>query len=213
LQTGSPARAQSSATRITFDDSVKEPANVTANASVNKNTPTLVRSQLTDAEMQARIDFSIALKMRNFAELQQRVGMGEIVPLEEMSAKYFPTSTAVESVSRWLAAQGFEVLPAAQYNFSVFARGTVTQLQRAFAVKFARVRFASEEHTSAVTAPSLPADVAEPVLSSNGLQPHLHPFQHSIRKAIGLGKSISNQTPYLVSEVTGAYDASRNDGT
>jgi hypothetical protein len=41
-------------------------------------------------ERQGTIDFSIALKMRNFAELQQRVGMGEIIPLEEMSAKYFP---------------------------------------------------------------------------------------------------------------------------
>jgi kumamolisin len=214
LQTGSPARAQSVATRTTFANSIKEPAKVMASmASVAKNVPSVVRSELTDAETQAIIDFSIALKMRNFAELRDRVGMGEIVPLQEMGAKYFPTSTAVESISRWLGAQGFEVLPAAQYNFSVFARGTVTQLQRTFGVKFARVQFHGEEHTSAVTAPSLPADVAEPVLSINGLQPHLHPLQHSIRKAIGVGKSISNQPPYLVSEITGAYDASSNDGT
>src|SRR5882762_2674354 len=72
LQTGSPAPAQSSATRITFADSIKP---VTATTpSVAKNTPTLVRNQLTDVEMQETVDFSIALKMRDFTELQQRVG-------------------------------------------------------------------------------------------------------------------------------------------
>ena len=213
LQTGSPARAQSVATRTTFTNSIKEPVNLTANTSVNKNAPAVVRRDLTDAETQATIDFSIALKMRNLAELQQRVGSGEIIPLEEMSAKYFPLSADVESVRKWLIAQGFEVNPAAQYELSVFARGTVTQLQRVFGVTFARVQFRGEEHTSAVTAPSLPSDVAAPVLSINGLQPHLHPFPHSIRKAISPGKSIQNQPPYLVSEIESAYGASVGNGS
>ena len=214
LEPVSQTQAQSTAGRITFASSIKEPVTTTANAvSISKNMPTVVRSQLTDAETQAAIDFSIALKMRNFAELQQRIGMGEIVPLEEMSTKYFPTTADVENVRRWLGAQGFEVLPAAQYNLGIFARGTVTQLQRAFGVKFARVQFAGEEYTSAVTAPSLPADVAEPVLSINGLQPHLHPFPHSMRKSIGVRKSISNQPPYLVSEIAKAYDGLFADGT
>ena len=47
----------------------------------------MVRSQLTDAESQETIDFSIALNMRDFAELQQRVGNGEIISLDEMNAK------------------------------------------------------------------------------------------------------------------------------
>jgi len=212
LEKGSPARAQSVATRTAFTDSIKEPANVTVNGAVNKNAPTVVRSQLTDAEAQATIDFSIALKMRNFAELQQRVGMGEIIPLEEMEVKYFPASTDVESVRQWLIAQGFEALPAARYELSVFARGTVAQLQRVFGVTFARVQFRGEEHTSAVTAPSLPADVARPVLSINGLQPHLHPFSHAVRKAAAPVKSVVNQPPYLVSEIAGAYDASIGNG-
>jgi len=196
--------AESAATGIAFTNSVKEPAAITANAAtVAKNTPTIARSQLTDAETQETIDFSIALKMRNFAELQDRVGMHEIIPLEEIRANYFPASADVENVRRWLIAQGFEVLPAAPYELSVFARGTVAQLQRVFGVTFARVQFRGEEHTSAVTAPSLPADVAGPVLSVNGLQPHLHPFPHSVRKAISPGKSIQNQPPYLVSEIAG----------
>jgi kumamolisin len=206
-------QAQSTEAQITFASSIKEPVATKANAvPISKNTPTVVRSQLTDAETQETIDFSIALKMRNFTELQQRIRMGETIPLEEMSAKYFPVSADLENVRRWLSAQGFEVLPAAQYELSIFARGTVAQLQRSFGVKFARVQFAGEEHTSAVTAPTLPADVAEPVLSINGLQPHLHPFIHSVKKPIGPTKSISNQPPFLVSEIAKAYDASTANG-
>src|SRR5258708_14415448 len=212
LEKGSPARAQSVATRTAFTGSIKEPANVTVNGAVNKNAPTVVRSQLTDAEAQATIDFAIALKMRNFAELQQRVGMGEIIPLEEMEVKYFPASTDVESVRQWLIAQGFEALPAARYELSVFARGTVAQLQRVFGVTFARVQFRGEEHTSAVTAPSLPADVAPPVLRINGLQRNLPPFNPPVRKAAAPVKSVVNQPPYLLSEIAGAYDASIGNG-
>ena len=110
-----------SATRVAFDNSFKKPIAGTTNASADKNVPTVVRSQLTDAETQEIADFSIALKMRNFAELQERVGMGEIIPPEEMS-KYFPASGDVEIVRRWLVARGFEVQPPAQYEISVFGR-------------------------------------------------------------------------------------------
>ena len=213
LEPVSQAQVQSTAGRITFTNSVKEPVAATTNAaSVAKNTPTVVRSQLTDAEMEATIDFSIALKMRNFAELQQRVASGEGIPLDEMRAKYFPLDADLDKTRQWLVAQGFEVSSAGEYDLSVFARGTVAQLQRVFGVTFARVQFRGEEHTSAVTAPSLPADVAGPVLSVNGLQPHLHPFPHSVRKAISPGKSIQNQPPYLVSEIAGAYDGQAANG-
>jgi hypothetical protein len=188
----SASLAQSAATRITFANSFKEPVAGPTNALVNKNVPTVVRNQLTDAETRETIDFSIALKMRNLAELQERVGMGEIIQSDEMKVKYFPASADVEIVRRWLVAQGFEVQPSTQYEISVFARGTVAQLQRSFQVTFARVQFRGEEHTSAITAPSLPADIAGPVLSINGLQPHLHPVPHSIRKVAGVVKSISN---------------------
>jgi kumamolisin len=207
------AQTQSPPARVMFANSIKEPVALTGAAPVNKNRPTIVRNQLTDAETQATIDFSIALQMRNFAELQDRVGKGEVIPLEEMAAKYFPASADVATVRQWLSAEGFEVLPAAQYELSIFARGTVTQLQRAFGVTFARVQFRGEEHTSAITAPGLPPDIARPVLSVNGLQPHLHPFKHSVRKAAAPVESIQNRPPYLVPEIAGAYDASIGNGS
>jgi kumamolisin len=207
------ARAELAIGTTRFTNSVKEPAPMPPTAvAVPKNQPTVVRSWLSESELQEAIDFSVALKMRNFAELQDRVGMHEIIPLEEMAAKYFPVSADAEKVRQWLIAQGFQVQPRAKYELSIFARGTVAQLQRVFGAAFARVQFRGEEHTSAVTAPSLPADIAGPVLSVNGLQPHLHAFPHFLRKATGVTKSIQNQPPYLVPEIEGAYGASNGSG-
>jgi kumamolisin len=213
LQPVSRVQAQSAATRSMFSNSIKEPVTAAATASVAKNLATVVRSQLTDAETQATIDFSIALKMRNFAELQQRVGMHEIISLEEIRAKYLPAAADVEKVRQWLIGQGFQVQPASQYELSVFAKGTIAQLQRVFGSTFARVQFRGEEHTSAVSAPTLPADIAEPVLSVNGLQPHLHPVHHLVPKAaVGAKTAINNAPPYNVSEIASAYDASTANG-
>jgi kumamolisin len=213
LPTGIRAQTLPAGARVTFAGSFKEPIATAANtAATTAKAPTVVRSQLTAAEKLQSIDFAIALKMRNFAELQQRIANGESLSIEEMSARYFPTSADVESIRKRLTAQGFEVLPAGPHELSIFARGTITQLEQVFGVRFGRVQFAGEEHTSAITAPSLPADIAGPVLSINGLQPHLHPFVHFIRKAIGPSKSISNSPPYLVSEIAKAYGATLGNG-
>jgi hypothetical protein len=50
----------------------------------------------------------------------------------------------------------------------------VDAVARAFGVTFARVAVEGDgEYTSAVTAPSLPADVSPIVLGIHGLQPHI----------------------------------------
>ncbi|MBV8585591.1 MAG: FG-GAP repeat protein, partial [Verrucomicrobia bacterium] len=161
---------------------------------------------------QQTMRFSVALKMRNFAELQDRVNMHEIISLDEMRAKYFPLASDVASVRQWLIAQGFQVEPAVQYELSVFATGTVAQAQRVFGSTFARVQFRGEEHTSAITAPSLPNDIAQPILGINGLQPHLHAIRHIVPKP---AKAIQpgNGTPLTVPQIQTAYDASVANGT
>ena len=57
------------------------------------------------------------------------------------------------------------------YDLSVFATGTVDQIQRALATNFGVVRFNATQSLSALNAPSLPAAVAAPVLGINGLRP------------------------------------------
>ena len=203
------AAASTSIDRITFTGSVKEVATIQSQFA-SALSATLVRSELVPAEAQATLDFSIALKMHNFTELQERTRKGQTISLDEMASKYYPTSVDYKKVVGWLIAQGFAVKPPNKYNLSVFASGRVAQIERAFGAKFGRIKYAGVEYTSALTSPSLPTAVGAPVLSINGLQPHLHPIPHFIQVSAsqGMQKLISNQPPYTVAEIAKAYGAS-----
>ena len=116
-----------SSDRITFDQSIKEivpPAPLNAPAVLG----TLVRTQLVPAEAQATLDFSVALEMHNFAELQERTSKGEIISLDEIAAKYYPTAAEYKEVVDWLTAQGLAVKPSKKLNLSVFASGSLRAL-------------------------------------------------------------------------------------
>jgi kumamolisin len=142
---------------------------------------------------------------RNFDELQNRVAGGETISLDEMASRYYPTADEYKMVAAWLTSQGVTVKPADKYNLSIFARGTVSQIERVFATKFGRVNFEGVEYTSALATPSLPAAVAAPVLGINGLQPHLHPRSHTIRVQLQPQKQITDAPPYKISEINKAY--------
>ena len=94
-----------------------------------------------------------------------------------MEAKYLPFLSDYNRIGAWLTAQGFTLILADSNHTNIFARGTVAQIAQAFDVTFARVKNADGEFTSAVTAPTLPAELAGPILSIDGLQPHIrfHP--------------------------------------
>ena len=185
--------------RVVFAESLKEITTTPGAA--------LVQGELAPAEAQTTLDFSVTLKMHNFAELQSRVAWGEIISLDEIASKYYPTPDEYKTVAVWLSSQGFAVKPPDKYNLSVFASGTVAQIERAFATKFGRVKFQGVEYTSALSAPSLPAEVAAPVLGVNGLQPYLHPTSALIKLPSQAQKGISNHPPYTVSEIAKAYGA------
>jgi Pro-kumamolisin, activation domain/FG-GAP-like repeat len=168
--------------------------------------PVIVRSELSESERQASLDFSVPLKMRNLPQLQERVAHGAIISADEMTARYYPTGEDYQTVVDWIVAQGFGVEPQAKFNLSVFAHGSIAQIEHAFGTRFGRVKFAGTETSSALIPPSLPNEIAERVLGVNGLQPHLHPVPHS--KIIGQAqKLIDNAPPYTVPEITNAYNA------
>jgi len=171
------------------------------------DSPLIVRKLLTESERQAPLDFSVPLKMRNFAELQERVARGEIISAQEMEAKYYPAAADSQAVVDWLVVQGFRTEPLARSNLSVFAHGSIAQVESAFGTRFGRVKFDGNESSSALIPPSLPAILAERVLGVNGLQPHLRPKPHS---KVNLGqaeKLIDNAPPYTVPEILLAYNA------
>ncbi|MBV8223680.1 MAG: S8/S53 family peptidase, partial [Verrucomicrobia bacterium] len=176
----------------------------------------LVRNVLTPDETQSTIDFAVALKVRDLDALKERIARNEVISADEMAAKYFPTAADYARVAQWLASQGFSIKPATQDRLTIFATGTVAQIQQSFGTKFGRVNMAGVEYTSALTAPSLPGELAPAVLGINGLQPHLHPHRHFMRAQSVSPQNLTNYSPpYTVPQILQAYNASglAQDGT
>ena len=171
-------------------------------AQPNGSQARVVRRALTAAEAAAPMRISLALAGRNPDELRRRVAAGEQISPAEMAAKYLPLAGDFAKVAAWLAAQGLTVAPAGASHTVVFATGTPAQLAAAFQTTFARVTYRAEEHTAAVTAPSLPADLAPLVTSIHGLQPYLHPRKHAFNPTrVGA-------PPYKIGDIFRAYDIS-----
>jgi kumamolisin len=193
------------APRVSSPQSIRE-IGVTPGAAI-------ARTTLTAAEAGATIDFEVALRMRNFAELQQRVARHEHIERAEMAAKYHPLAGDYAAVLAWLKSQGLTVVAEDPNQLAVFARGTVAQLSAAFQASFARVTFRGQEYTAATSAPTLPAEIAPVVLGINGLQPHLRPQKHLRTAAMGKQSTSGNGPPFLPSQIALAYNGSNVNQT
>ena len=149
------------------------------------------------------MEFEVALKMRNLAELQKRIARGEIISPAEMEQKYDPSAADEQAVVDWLNSQGLAVSGRDKSHLSILVRGSVGQIGHALKVNFARVALEGNEYTSAITAPSVPATIAPVLVGINGLQPHLRAHHHLLRP-----DSLStNGAPYLPSQIAAAYNA------
>ncbi len=209
LLLGAPLPAQPGpAPRSACPDSIVAVPTAAENTPADQHRARIVRAALREAESAALMDFEVALRMRNLAELQARVQRGEIISREEMAAKYFPLAADYDRVVAWFAAQGLTVTHQDSSHLSVFVRGTVRQIKAVLQVEFARVASDAGEYTSAVTAPSVPTSLVNAILGINGLQPHLRP--HKMTASGGFIKASltrANQPPYLPAEILRAYNA------
>jgi serine/threonine protein kinase, bacterial len=186
--------------RAVLNGSIKAvPANVPAGATG----PHITRTDLRPEELNATMPFNVALKMRNFAELEARLAQGETIDPGEMAARYWPLPEDYAATANWLTQQGFTIGPESG-GFMIFVRGTVAQVRDAFQVSFARVANEGAEFTSAISAPSVPAELAPALIGINGLQPHLrkHPM-------LAHPRSVTTPTgsAYLPSDILAAYGA------
>ena len=141
-------------------------------------TAAVVREDLTTDEARKVMGVQLPLRMRNTAELERRVAAGEIIPREEMAARFLPTEADYKTVADWAASQGLTVLPMGASRAAVMAEGTPAQLAAAFGTHFARVQFRGEEHTAATEEPSLPAGIEARVHGVPGLQPPHRPRKY-----------------------------------
>jgi kumamolisin len=153
------------------------------------------------------MDFSVSLKMRNYDELSARVARGETVSPAEMSASYYPLESAYQAVVDWLSSSGFKITRTDPRHLTVFASGTVNQLQAEMHVSFGEVAADDRSYVSATTAPMVPSSLASIVLGVNGLQPHLHPRKHLSGLVPNVGTNTSFLPPFSPAEILKAYEA------
>ena len=151
--------------------------------------------------------FEVALRMRNFDEMQARIARGERISDAEKQERYFPLAADHDRVVQWLRTQGLEVTRTDMNHIGIFGRGSVDALASSFGVSFARVRMRGVEYTSAVTAPSLPAGIAPLVLGVHGLQPHIQRHPLSTPRILGPDAQQVNLSGYLPSQIAKAYNA------
>jgi kumamolisin len=199
---------------VRFDTSIKKVASAPATGTANQHRPYISRTTLKAAESAAPMTFEVVLKMRNFPELQARVNSGERISTAEMAEKYEPLAVDDQTVAAWLKGEGFTVVRQSSRHLAIFVRGNVSQVAQSLKVNFARVTAEGKEYTSAVTAPSVPANIAPLLIAINGLQPHIHAHRHIV-KTNASGGSGTSYTPAQIAlayQVTGLYNTGI-DGT
>lgn len=155
---------------------------------------------LSSASKDAVLPLVMTLRMRDFTDLQARVGRGELVSRAELESRYLPLQGDYTAAVAWLAAQGFEIVGADPGRLGVFVRGTVGQVEASFGVTISSVRIAGEEHLSAIDAPQVPARLAPAVLGIGGLQP-LRARQPHLRETLA-----NNAPAYFPREILKAYN-------
>jgi len=189
---------------VVLQGSIKQVEAAPAVGPVNPHRAFISRQALTSAESSASVMFEVALKMRNFPELQARVRRGECISATEMAAKYEPLPADYQAVADWLTGQGFKITRQSPNHLAIFASGKVSQVGQAMQVTFARVMLAGKEYTSAVTAPRLSTSLSAAVVGINGLQPHIQAHKHLIVKP---NSSTGTNPPFLPSQIAKADNA------
>jgi len=198
---------------VSFPNSVRAVATSAAAAAKAPRHAQVSRAILRSDERAASMTFEVALRMRNFDDLQARVARGEFISDAEKKSRYFPTAADHDTVVRWLKSNGLTVTRTDDNRLAVFGRGTVDAVARAFQVTFARVTTDEGEFTSAVTSPSLPADVAGAVAGVHGLQPHLRPHRLGLPKGVNPNDATSSSPPYFPSQIARVYNANSLSAT
>jgi len=123
--------------------------------------------------------FSLSSPPEALAQLQANVDKGEVVSPSELQKQYAPGASERKALVAWLEKQGFEVTEESADGTSVYAGGSVDQIEKSLAVSMTRVTKDGITYTAAQDAPSLPAKVGEGVEDIIGLQPFRRAHKHS----------------------------------
>lgn len=115
--------------------------------------------------------FSLSIPDSAQAQLQQMVAQGKVVSPKEMSKNFSADPADSKALASWLKSEGFKIEKISADRTSIYAQGTVEQIQKSLSVNMVRVTKDGITYTAAQDAPSLPADVGKNVSAIVGLQP------------------------------------------
>jgi hypothetical protein len=145
---------------VVLNDSIRPVDQSSVTGSVDTRRPFISRAALRAEESAAPMDLELPLKMKNLAELENRVGHGEKISAQEMAQKYEPSASDYQAAIDWARSQKLTIIRQDDHHLGLFVRGSVSQIAGILGVKFARVTFRGKEFTSAVTAPTMPASLS-----------------------------------------------------
>jgi kumamolisin len=169
----------------------------------SSNDVTVVVRPLAASERSRKVNFAVVLKMRDLGALNAKVAKGWRPSQAEMAADHLPWPADYDRLEKWLLGQGLEIISRGQSATTIFARGSIEQIESIFAVTFAPVTTPDGTFVSAVTAPSVPADLRDAVLEIDGLQPHLRLHSHFLPQVV----SFNGPSFAAPSDVLAAYSA------
>jgi kumamolisin len=135
-------------------------------------------AQPQDRKETMTVLFSLAIADDAQKELEQAVAQGKVVSPKELAKKYSASADDAKSLVSWLKSEGFKIEEISSDRTSVYARGTIDQIQKSLAVNMVRVTKDGITYTAAQDAPSLPAEVGKNVSAIIGLQPFRRAHRH-----------------------------------
>src|SRR5208337_3608408 len=109
------------------------------------------------ASPDAPVHFQLALKLRNFSQLQDRLAAGQQVAYPELEQQYLPTAQDYDRVVAWLRGEGLTIERTVPDRMTVAAGGTVASVSRALGASFSHIISEGQEYDSANSAPHVPA--------------------------------------------------------
>ena len=184
---------QAAEARINFPGSV---SSLSARLSATKR-------EVPTADDAQSMEFGVALRLRNYADMQARIARGEIISRAELERTYLPLPGDYAAVVAWLKSQGFTITRDDPSRLVVYASGRLPQIRKGLQVHLVSVTAnGGRVYHAADTAPSLPQSIAGPVLGINHLQPYHQRRKHAIAHSL-----TDNSPPYTVSQILKAYNA------
>ena len=127
---------------------------------------------------QMTVLFLLAMPAQRQVAVSDQVAHGETLSAKELKKRYAPLSKAIRALAQWLHAQGFSTVEVSKDRSGIYAQARAEQLERALQVKMVRVSQNGLTYTAAQNAPSLPAEIGEPVEAIVGLQPFRHAYKN-----------------------------------